>query len=238
LTETTTPAQAATPSAATRVSTRRLYRSAGIAALIAAAAYLFQPIVVFVVQPPIEGAGGYPIASDLFALRALVPAELAVFTAIGVATVVLALAVFRLHAARGAAPSLPSAVGVVLGVIAGFGWMGAAAGTLTAYGLYATNIAEITDDTVVQQAAIQAALLGNGMLSVPVLAMSGWFALLATSGRRAGIVGWPLAVLCFAATAIVGGPALILLLPFGALALIPVFAVLGIAFLVKSRRSA
>jgi len=238
LSETASAQTTASPTVTPGGSPGPLYRTAGLAALVAAFSYLVQPIVVFVVQPPTSGAGGYPTADDLMALRSLAPLELAVFTAIGVSTIVLSVAVFRLRTALGSPSTIPSILAAILGVIAGLGWIGAAAGTMSAYGLYATNIAEITGDSEIQQAVIQSALLGTGMLSVPVIAMTGWFALLGTSGRRAGIVGWPLAVVCFAAVVVIGAPALILLLPFGVLALIPVFAVLGVAFLAKSRRYA
>ena len=218
-------------------SAARLYRVAGVSALVGAVAYLVQPIVVFVVNPPTTGPGGYPVATDLIGLRTLAPLEVVEFTTIGVATIVLAVAVYRLSVLRGERTSIPLQLGAILGVLAGCGWIATAASILSTYGLFATNLAEITSDEKLQQVAIQGALLGSGLLCIPIFGMAGWFVLLATSGRRQGVVGWPLAVVAFAVTAMIAIPAAVLLVPFGILVLIPAFVTFGVAFLVKGRRA-
>ena len=214
----------------------RLYRTAGVAALAGALAYLVQPVLVFVVNPPTTGPNGYPVVRDLIAARGLAPVDVLMFATVGVATIVLAVAVHALRTTTGSLRSVPAMTGLALGVVAGLGWIGAAAASMAVYGLFATNLGEITDDIVMQQAAIQTALVGTGMLSIPVIGTAGWFAVLGTSGRRARIVGWPMAVVALLAAAVILVPAVVMLLPFGMLAVIPVYAALGVAFLVKSRR--
>jgi len=199
--------------------------------------YVIQPILVFLVSPPTEGAGGYPIAADLIGLRGFAPLEALEFTGIGIATLVLVIAVHRLRERRGAGSSVAAAVGTVLGLIAGVGWIGSAAGTVATYGLFSTNLAAVTDDLVTQQAAIQVALVANGTLGLVIIGMAGWFAVLATSARRAGVVGWPLAVVALLAAAAIFVPSAAMLLPFGIVVLIPALITVGIAFLVKSRRA-
>jgi hypothetical protein len=212
----------------------RLTRTAGIAALVAAVAYLVQPIIVFVINPETTGAGGYPVADDLLNVRGLVPLELAEFGTVGVATLVLVVALDRLRRSVGA-ESVLGTVGTLLGVVGAAGWLGAAALTLGVYGLLATNLGEITPDPTLQQAVIQGSLVGDGMLDLGLVGIAGWLAVLGTSGRRAGLVGWPLAIVALVVAAGMLLPALILLVPFGGLLIIPGFLALGIGLLVRSR---
>ncbi len=69
--------------------------------------------------------------------------------------------------------------------------------------------------------------------------MIGWLVMLATAGRRAGVIGWPLAIVCVVAVAVIVGSSFVPFAPpWGWIAGIGALLVLGIAFLVKARRRA
>ena len=78
----------------------------------------------------------------------------------------------------------------------------------------------------------------TGALVTFAVGMIGWLILLGTAGRRARVVGWPLAVVAFAAAAISAGTFLFPFAPpWGSIASIFAGFVLGIAFLVKARKA-
>jgi hypothetical protein len=62
--------------------------------------------------------------------------------------------------------------------------------------------------------------------------------MLATTGRRAGVIGWPLTVVCLLSVGIMVAAAFLPFAPpWGGVAGIGAALVLGVAFLVKARRA-
>ena len=210
---------------------RRLRRTAGIAALTAGLAYALQPVLVFLLTPTDVD----PRTVDgLIALRWQAPVQIAVFITIGVAMLFLAVSTHRLMA-RAQERTTSVTVTTLLGVVAAAGWLGAAAGTIQHKGLGLSNLEANVSNTELQNALLQAAEFGGGILSLMLIATAGWLTGLALTGRRVGLFGWPLTIVTGVGAAVIAVPALALLLPFGILVLLPVLITLGIAFLWQSR---
>ena len=149
---------------------RRLRRTAGISALTAGLAYAMQPVLVFLLSP----ADVDPRTVDgLIALAWQAPVQIAVFIAIGVAMLFLAVSTHRLMAGHRERTTSVT-VTTVLGVVAAAGWLGAAAGTIQHKGLGLSNLQANVTDTELQNALLQAAEFGGGILSLMLIGTAGW----------------------------------------------------------------
>jgi len=217
---------------AEQIDGRRLFRVAGIGGIGAFVAWAVQPILVSIFSPLVPEGGPDFAYIESTPFNGVI--EATVFTGIGVGLLFMVTAIGRL-----VVPSSTAArVGHTMGVVGASAWFLAAGHALGPYTSVGWWLGDAAPDQALQQALYQT--LAIGMVSTLVIfavGMSGWLILVGTAGRRARIVGWPLAIVAFAAAAITAGSFLLPFAPpWGSLASIAAGLVLGIAFLVKARR--
>ena len=128
--------------------------------------------------------------------------------------------------------------GVVLGLIGAACWALVAGVSLVPYTSIGPGLAEFAPDPEHQVAILGAnALVIAGLVFAAMFGLAGYVVCLATTARRAGVLGWPTAVAGFAA---LGAFLLPLAMPFsppwGFVGLLAFVLVSGIVFLVRSRR--
>lgn len=211
----------------TALATPPAYRAAGSGALLAGLAYLCQPLLGAVLASGVEPTTG----ADLAAVQWSGVAQLAVFTTTAVGTALLVTGVDRL---------LPAGPGAQLvrwlGLLSATGWALVGAASVGLYGPVSSGMAETVPDPGAQAAAIAAGYTAiTGMVALAAVGAVGWLAGLATLGRKAGVVGTPLAVAAGVAALVIAAVLLLMAAPFGALVLIPVHLALGVAFLRRGR---
>ncbi|GAA3248399.1 hypothetical protein GCM10017691_58510 [Pseudonocardia petroleophila] len=208
-----------------------LHRTAGWGAVLAAVAYLGQPLSVALLFTEDPDA---PIADQIAATPWNGAIEGAIFGGLGLGMLFLVLAVGRL---RGGA-SVAGRVGDVLGLVSATAWILIGGMSLAKYSSVTAGMAEGLPGAQDQLAVITAFdTVIIGLVATAGLGAVGWLVALATAGRRAGVVGTGLAVVCVGGAAVILVPMLVLAVPFGVLVLIPVLLALGVAFLLRGRRT-
>ncbi len=218
---------------------RRLYRTAGFGSVLAAVAWLVQPLLVFVVAG--GDAAETPTMDYLLENPWGGPVEAAVFTGIGAGVLVLVMAVEALLAGRADAVSVPARVTQVCGVIAGSAWILLAGWYMGPYTSVGKAITEAAPDVAVQQAVLQIHAVGTmGIIVAAGLAFAGWLLGLATVGRTHAVVGRPLAIGAGLAAVVIVVP--LLTLPFSPpwgviLGMEAYLLVAGVALLAKARKA-
>ena len=236
---TSTEAEAGAAAAAVTVlaNPRRLYRAAGVSGVGVFVAWAAQPAIVSLMSPraPENGPDFAYIESTPF----LGVMEAMVFSAIGVATLFLVTAVGQLTASA-RPPSTAARVGHLLGVLGGVAWFFVAGSVLALYTSIGFQLGEAAPQQELQQALYQLhAVVLIGFIGPYMLGMIGWLVMLATAGRRAGVIGWPLTIVCILAVVVMVAASFVPFAPpWGWIAGIGAPLVLGIAFLVKARRAA
>jgi len=236
---TSTEAEAGAAAAAVSVlaNRRRLYRAAGVSGVGVFVAWAAQPAIVSLMSPraPENGPDFAYIESTPF----LGVMEAMVFSAIGVATLFLVTAVGQLTASA-RPPSTAARVGHLLGVLGGMAWFFVAGSVLALYTSIGFQLGEAAPQQELQQALYQLhAVVLIGFIGPYMLGMIGWLVMLATAGRRAGVIGWPLTIVCILAVVVMVAASFVPFAPpWGWIAGIGAPLVLGIAFLVKARRAA
>ena len=235
---TSTEAEAGAAAAAVSVlaNGRRLYRTAGLGGVGVFVAWAAQPVIVTLMSrvPPENGRDFAYIESTAF----VGVLEAMVFSAIGVAMLFMVTAVRQLTASAGA-PSTAARVGHLLGVLSGISWLFVAGSSLALYTSIGFSLGEAAPQQELQQALYQLwAVVLTGFLALSMLGVIGWLVMLATAGRRAGVIGWPLTIVCILAVVVMVAASFVPFAPpWGWLAGIGAPLVLGIAFLVKARRA-
>ncbi|KQO99674.1 hypothetical protein [Leifsonia sp. Leaf264] len=218
---------------------RRFYLVGGWAAIIGALVYIVQPIIVFTFFPPTESTDPRAIFDDVASMQAKAwtgPVEVALFTAIGAAIIVLAVAVGRLLAERASLGAIWPRVTTSLGIISGAGWFFAAAVGAALRSSVGAALAETGADQVMQRAVIQGVnIMVTAGLMLAVIAFGGWLIGFIVLGKRGALIGWPLVIVSALMLCAVLSAALPTVPPLGVLLLIPFLLVLGIAFLTKAR---
>ncbi|MPZ74825.1 MAG: hypothetical protein GEU74_16710 [Nitriliruptorales bacterium] len=218
---------------------RRLYRTAGFGSVLAAVAWLVQPLLVFVVAG--ADAPETPTMDYLLENPWGGPVEAAVFTGIGAGVLVLVLAVQALLAGRADAVSVPTRVTQLCGVIAGSAWILLAGWYMGPYTSVGKAITEAAPDVALQQAVLQIHNVGAiGIIVAAGLAFAGWLLGLATAGRTHALIGRPLAVGSGLAAAVIVVPLLTMPFspPWGVLLGMEAYLLIaGVAFLVKARKA-
>ncbi|CAN5333854.1 hypothetical protein BH10ACT7_BH10ACT7_01300 [soil metagenome] len=215
---------------------RRLYSTAGWGGIAAFVAWMAQPIVVGLLAAT---EGDMAQTFDTISSRPyLASLELLIFIGIGVGILFLVTAVGRIVRARSAAPSTAARVGHVFGLAAGVSWIFAAGNSFAPYTSVGSGIPDTAPDPALQSALYQLnAVIFTGFGIAYAIGMAGWLITLATAGRRAGVVGWPTAILAVACSV---ASASVLVVPFsppwGIIGGLAFCLVGGIVFLVKSRR--
>ncbi|MET0736510.1 MAG: hypothetical protein ABWY55_12820 [Microbacterium sp.] len=212
---------------------RRLFRVAGFGGIGAFVAWAVQPIVVSVFSPLVpEGGPDFAYIESTPYNGVL---EATVFAGVGVGLLFMVTAVGRLiHPSSTAARA-----GQTMGLVGASVWFLVAGGSLGQYTSVGWWLSDAAPDPDLQQALYQTlGIVMTGTLVTFAVGMIGWLILLATAGRRARVVGWPLAIVAFAAAAVSAGTFLFPFAPpWGSIASIVAALVVGIAFLVKARRA-
>ena len=234
--------------AGTSVSTPRLYRTAGRAAIVAGVAYLVQPIIVFLLDPAAgiaydenDPSAFYPNPVDALTTWYLGSIQAIEFTVIAVASLLLVLSVGTITR-RSLGEAGPWAQAThVLGLIASVGWLLTAGAAFASHLLVAYSLTDFQVDAETQKLALQAATLGMApAIALVMVGTGGWMLGLAVTGRRAGLIPAALRVI-----AVIVGVALlanVLINPTGVptfgLVVIPAWIALGCVLLVRGRRAA
>lgn len=219
--------------------TAGLLKTAGLGALLAFAAWLLIPVQVFLFSDYDEDdpAAFYRTAAEYDDKLWQGPVDLVAFGGIGIGIAVLVLAVGRIALLRESDGlgvdiarffGLLAATSYVLIGTVGVGWAFAGEG-----------VGDITDDESVQRVVdMIGEPLVSSFLTVGAVGLCGWVVWLAVAGRRAGIVGVPLAAVGFGFVALALVPVALFSIPMGSATLQPLLClVLGIAFLIKARKA-
>ncbi len=225
---------AAAASASVPAGRRRLYRTAGLGGVGAFVAWAAQPVIVSVLSRSApEDERDFAFIESTAFLGVL---EAIVFSAIGVAMLFLVAATAQLTSSAGR-PSTAALVGHLLGVLSGIAWLFVAGSSLALYTSIGFHLGEAAPQEELQQGLYQLhAVVLTGLIGPYVFGMIGWLVMLATAGRRAGVIGWPLTIVCiFAVVIMVAASFVPFAPPWGWIAGIGATLVLGIAFLVKAR---
>jgi len=216
--------------------TKRLYRVAGLGGVGAFLAWLGQPILVFLIFGS-RGDGGSDW-SEIESSRYSGAIEVVIFSAIGVGLLFMVLGTWRIVGLSNAGGSVAAAVGHVMGLVAAVSWFLVAAEAFRMFTSVGAAIPEVTGDSKLQASIIHGTYLDmTGALLLFVIGYIGWVVMVATAGRRAGVVGMPLAVVLALSTL---GWVAALAVPFSApwpmVGFMLTTLLLGISFLVRSRR--
>ena len=215
---------------------KHLYRIAGLGAVGAFVAWLGQPILVLLVIGA-EGEAG-PDWAEIRSAQYSGTAEVLIFAAIGVGVLFLVLATSRMITRRSPETSVAATTGQFLGLVAAASWFLVAAESFRMFTSVGASIPEVTEDPALQATITHGTALDiTGALLVFVIGYTGWIVMLATAGRRARVIGTPLSVLLGVATlATLPSLALPFSLPWPLLVYVATLPILGISFLVRSRR--
>ena len=216
--------------------TKHLYRVAGLGGVGAFLAWLGQPVLVFLISGPQGDAGAD--WSKFESSRYNGALEVLIFAAIGVGLLFMVLGTWRIIGQRNAETSLAATTGQVMGLVAAVSWFFVAAESFRMYTSVGAAIPRVTDDSQLQASIIHGTALDiTGALLLFAIGYTGWVAMLATAGRRAGVVGMPIVVV-LALSALAWVPALVVpfSVPWPMVGCVVTMLVLGISFLRRSRR--
>lgn len=216
--------------------TKHLYRVAGLGGVGAFLAWLGQPILVLLIIGPQGGPGGD--WSEIESSRYNGAIEVVIFSAIGVGLLFMVLATWRILAERDPGPSVAATVGNVMGLVAAVSWFLVAAESFRMFTSIGATIPKVTEDSRLQASIIHGTYLDvTAALLLFVVGYSGWAVMVATAGRRAGIIGMPLGVvLALASLAWVPALAVPFSVPWPLVGFVVTMLILGISFLVRSRK--
>ncbi|HPF75898.1 MAG TPA: hypothetical protein PLP55_05330 [Phycicoccus elongatus] len=215
---------------------RSLLRLGGWAGVAVFTFWLCQPILVSLLAS--SGASDTPDMAALEANSWVGGFDAVLFSAMGVASLVMVLAVWRAMRLRGAADGVLSTVGFAMALVGATAWFWVAGHGLSMYTSVGAGLADVSADSEIQAASLQASYLAvTAGLIVVGIGSIGWNVLLATTGRRAGLIGRPLsavfglfaAVPLYQAVVPFATPWPLIIAVLGSL-------VLGIALLLKSRK--
>ena len=224
------------PGTPTDETTKHLYRVAGLGGVGAFVAWLGQPILVFLIFGSRGNVGSD--WSEIESSRYSGAIEVVIFSAIGVGLLFMVLATWRIVGLSNAGGSVAAAVGYVMGLVAAVSWFLVAAEAFRMFTSIGAAVPEVTDDSGLQASIIHGTALDiTGALLLFAIGYTGWVVMVATAGRRAGIVGMPLAlVLGLSVLAWVPALAVPFSAPWPLIGFILAMLILGISFLVRSRR--
>lgn len=215
---------------------RHLYRIAGLGGVGAFLAWLAQPILVLLLIGSRGDAGGD--WSEIEESRYMGAIEVLIFSGIGVGVLFMVLATWRTITHRSSVVSVAATVGQVMGLIAAGSWFVVAAESFRMFTSIGAAIPDVTDDSTLQAAIIHGTFLDvTGALLLFVVAFSGWLLMVATAGRRAGVVGLPVSLVLVLPVLLQVVP---LAMPFSPpwplVGHVLAMLVLGISFLLRYRR--
>lgn len=219
----------------------RLYRRAGLTAILIVAAWVAQPIVVLSAATRNAGKSGseaLPAVQDLLDSRWNGPSEFLIFAATGIFTLVLVHTVDAIVPLSSGPPDIARGVSRSLGVMAGMGWLLMACLTLTLYTSIGAALAVAAPDADLQRAVIHGVhLVGGGMVQLSAVATAGWLVGLGLWGKRAGVVGRGLGATASILGVLTVFLSLAVTITGGSLLFIPALLTIGVAFLVRGRHA-
>ena len=224
------------PATPTDETTTHFYRVAGLGGVGAFLAWLGQPVLVFLISGPQGDA--HADWSSIESSRYNGALEVLIFAAIGVGLLFMVLGTWRIIGQRKPEASLAATTGQVMGLVAAVSWFLVAAESFRMYTSVGAAIPKVTDDSQLQASIIHGTSLDiTGALLLFVVGYTGWVAMVATAGRRAGVVGMPVVVV-LALCVLAWVPALVVpfSVPWPMLGSVVTMLVLGISFLRRSRR--
>ena len=194
------------PATPTDETTKRLYRVAGLGGVGAFLAWLGQPVLVFLISGPQGDAGAD--WSTIESSRYNGALEVLIFSAVGVGLLFMVLGTWRILGQRRPRRPWLRPLGQVMGLVAAVSWFLVAAESFRMFTSVGAAIPEVTDDSQLQASIIHGTALDiTGALLLFVVGYTGWVVMVATAGRRAGVVGTPLVVV-LALSALAWVPAL------------------------------
>jgi hypothetical protein len=164
--------------------------------------------------------------------------EVLIFSAIGVGLLFMVLGTWRIIGQRRPGTSLAAITGQAMGLVAAVSWFLVAAESFRMYTSVGAAIPKVTDDSQLQASIIHGTALDiTGALLLFVIGYTGWMVMVATAGRRAGVVGMPMVVV-LALSVLAWVPALVVpfSVPWPMVGAIVTMLILGISFLLRSRR--
>ena len=216
--------------------TKRLYRIAGLGGVGAFVAWLGQPILVLLIIGPQGDPGGD--WSEIEKTRYNGAIEVLLFSAIGVGLLFLVLGTWRIIERRKPESSVTATAGQAMGVVAAVSWFLVAAESFRMFTSVGAAIPEVTNDSRLQASIIHGTGLDiTGALLLFVVGYTGWVVMVATAGHRAGVVGMPtVVVLVLSTLAWVPGMVVPFSVPWPLVGFIGTMLILGISFLLRSRR--
>ena len=224
------------PAMPTDKTTKHLYRVAGLGGVGAFLAWLGQPVLVLLISGPQGNAGAD--WSEIESSRYNGALEVLIFSAIGVGLLFMVLGTWRIMGQRKPETSLAATTGQAMGLVAAVSWFLVAAQSFRMYTSIGAAIPKVTDDSQLQASMIHGTGLDiTGALLLFAICYTGWVVMVATAGRRAGVVGMPIAVV-LTLSALAWVPALVVpfSVPWPMLGAIVTIPILGISFLVRSHR--
>jgi hypothetical protein len=163
---------------------------------------------------------------------------LLIFSAIGVGLLFMVLGTWRIMRQRKLEASLSATTGQVMGLVAAVSWFLVAAESFRMYTSVGAAIPNVSGDSQLQASIIHGTNLDiTGALLLFAVGYTGWVAMMATAGRRAGVVGTPIVVV-LALSALAWVPALVVpfSVPWPMVGFVVTVLILGISFLLRSRR--
>ncbi len=213
--------------------TRRLYRIAGLGGVGAFLAWLAQPILVLLLSGPLGGDW-----SDIEKSRYNGGIEVLIFSGIGLGVLFLVLATWRTITRRSTVVSVAATVGQVMGLVAAASWFLVAAESFRMFTSVGAAIPDVTEDSALQAAIIHGTFLDvTGALLLFMVGFSGWLVMVATAGRRAGVVGLPVSLVLVVPVLLQVVPlAMPFAPPWPLVGHILAMLILGISFLLRHRR--
>lgn len=235
---TSAPGNSVPGTSAPGTSARRLYRIAGWGGIGAFVAWAGQPalVAVFSATDDSDLPDWQAFAGDRSWVGAV---ETLVFCGIGVGLLFLVLATNALIRRAGRGTSVASQVGLVMGVLGAAMWVLFGGSTMAEFTSVGAALPDAAPDGAAQTGLIHVLnIVSTGYGVSFALFTAGWAVMLMTVARRAGVIGVPL-------TIVVGVFLLGFLEPFlvpfsapwGMIGFVVQALVLGIAFLVKSRKA-
>lgn len=216
--------------------TRHLYRIAGLGGVGAFLAWLAQPILVLLLSGSVGDAGGD--WSDIEKSRYNGAIEVLIFSGTGLGVLFMVLATWRTITRGSSVVSVAATVGQVMGLVAAASWFLVAAESFRMFTSIGAAIPDVTDDSALQAAIIHGTFLDvTGALLLFMVGFSGWLVMVATAGRRAGVVGVPVSLVLVVAVLLQVVP---LAVPFSPpwplVGHVLAMLILGISFLFRHRR--
>ena len=220
----------------TDVRIKRLYRIAGLGGGGAFVAWLGQPLLVFLIVGPQGGAGAD--WSEIESSRYNGAIEVLIFSAIGVGLLFMVLGTWRVLRFGHRETSVAATTGQVMGLAAAVSWFLVAAESFRMFTSIGAAIPEVTENSQLQAAIIHGTALDiTGALLLFAVGYTGWVVMVATAGRRAGVVGMPVAVV-LAVSVLSWVPALAapFSVPWPLVGCVLTIPILSTSYLLRSRR--